>query len=55
VLRTLRANPAERFPDLKSLEKALFEQVKVLNPGSASVLNQLQGFVARLRPGARRS
>ncbi|MEP7291337.1 MAG: serine/threonine-protein kinase [Chloroflexota bacterium] len=51
VLRTLRANPAERFPDIKALEKALSQQVKELTPGG-SVLSRVQDLFGRLRPGS---
>jgi serine/threonine protein kinase len=43
VMQTLRANPAERFPDLTTLQQALV-------PGGTSLVSRVQDFVRRLRP-----
>jgi len=43
VMRCLRAEPTERFPDLPSLEKAL-------TPGGASLTSRVLNLIARVRP-----
>lgn len=49
VLRTLRADPAERFPDLASLEDALRVQLHKAQPDGGSLLNRMQDLLGRLR------
>ena len=50
ILRTMRANPEERFPDFKSLEGALRQELNLIKPGEKSLIAKAQAFLARLRP-----
>lgn len=49
ILRTLRANPDERFPDLQAFETAFAEQLRDLT-GSNSLLDRIKDAISRFRP-----
>lgn len=49
ILRTLRANPDERFPTLESFETAFAEQLRDLT-GSNSLLDRIKDAISRFRP-----
>lgn len=49
VLRALRADPAERFPDLASLEAALKPQLHQVEPGGGSLRNRIEDLLRRIR------
>lgn len=49
ILRTLRANPDERFPDIQSLEIAFAEQLQEVT-GSESLLARIKDVIGRFRP-----
>jgi serine/threonine protein kinase len=49
ILRMLRANPDERFPDFKTLESALSQILQALKPGQGSLLSSVRSYISRLR------
>lgn len=50
VMRMLRADPAERFPDIASAQAALWTTTEVVRDVQISVLKRLQLLLARFRP-----
>lgn len=50
ILRTLRANPDERFPDIKSLEAAFTEQLQTIVPSASTLVDRIRDMIERLRP-----
>ncbi len=50
ILRMLRANPDERFPDFKVLGNSLSQMLQTLNPGESSLISNLRMMITRLRP-----
>ncbi len=50
ILRTLRANPDERFPDIDAFQAAVAEQFEVLAPGGDSIIDRIKDMLARFRP-----
>lgn len=50
LLRALRCDPDERYPDLKSLQADLLSVPQQLQQGATSLLARLQLLLARLRP-----
>ena len=49
ILRTLRANPGERFADMASLENALEREINALEPQEPGRLMKIRSFFARFR------
>ncbi len=49
LLRMLRANPDERYPDLKALQADIWSKPEILQHGASSLIDQVQTFFARLR------
>jgi serine/threonine protein kinase len=53
VLRTLRANPDERFPDFQTLESALRQELNLIKPGDRTMMDKVRGVLSRIRPKTR--
>ncbi len=53
ILRTLRANPEERFPDFQALETALRQELNLLKPDDESLMSRVRSIFSRFRPKPR--
>ena len=50
ILRALRANPKERFPDFQSLESVLRQELNLVKPVDASLIDKVRSVFSRFRP-----
>jgi serine/threonine protein kinase len=53
ILRTLRANPEERFSDFQTLESALRLELNLIKPGDLTMMDKVRGVLLRIRPKPR--
>lgn len=50
ILRMIRCNPDERYPDLQSLQADIWSKPEILQQRASTLIDQVQTLFARLRP-----